>query len=285
VIDCPAAAAAAAAALWRKSGFTIIYTSSSMSAAFEVFCTMFARAIFIAACAAGSASALVSAIEMVDSACTSSGWEAGPFELADMLGARAVSQLLVEFGAICERQSRHVGVGLRLASHVTEIMCHSADCKSFWSWSKNGNKSNVSPGIAAIIQTITFRMDLPRMPLTFWNHYYIHLQILMAACEACLSLLRRRAVANPEVLDLLLVASGYPANQGGVIECARNTAALSDYEDMISFAGANALDSPSWREAYAAFFEWKAFPDRPRVMPCQSVSGLSRRSPAVERNG
>ena len=113
---------------------------------------------------------------------------------------------------------------------------------------------NVNPGIGDIIKAGLDRTNLPELPLTFWSHYCIHLQILMAASEACLSLLHRQAVANPEILDLLLVSSGYPANQGGVIECARNTFALSDYEAIVSVAGPDALDSSSWREACAAFF-------------------------------
>jgi hypothetical protein len=79
-----------------------------------------------------------------------------------------------------------------------------------------------------------------------WSHRFIHLQILMAACESRLTLLQRRAAPNPEILDLLIVASGYPANQGVVVKCSRTTFALSEYEYIISASGANALDSLSW---------------------------------------
>jgi enoyl-CoA hydratase/carnithine racemase len=288
---CAAAAAAAAAvssaaAICRRSGFAVIFTASSMSAGFEVFCAIFTRAIFIVTCAANSASAAVSAVKMIDTACTSSGWDVGPFELADKLGAPAVSALLVEYLAVCERHNLHIGIGLRVASQVIGLLRDStSSCKSFWSWSKNGTKVSVNSGIGGIIRTCADRMTLPHLPMDFWTHYYVHLSILMAASESCLSLLQRRAVANSEILDLLLVASGYPANQGGVIECARNTFALSEYEHMVSFAGTDALDSPSWRDAYAALFEWKSLTDRPRMAPCQSVSRLSRLPVSSRRIG
>ena len=124
--------------------------------------------------------------------------------------------------------------------------------------------------------TAMIQFNFPPLPLAAWTPHSIHLQILKSAAEACFALLQRNAVPNPEILDLLLVASGYPANQGGVLECARNTRALSDYESIVESAGADALDSPSWREAYGALFEWKIMTDRPRMMPCQSVAKLSR---------
>lgn len=281
-----AAAVSSAAAICRRSGFAVIFTASSMGAGFEVFCAIFARAIFIVTCTANSASAAVSAVKMVDTACTSSGWDVGPFELADKLGARALSAILVEYLAVCERHNLHIGIGLRVASQVMEIMRDStSSCKSFWSWSKNGKKGSVNSGIGDIIRTCADRMTLPQLPTDFWTHYYVHLSILMAASESCLSLLQRRAVANAEILDLLLVASGYPANQGGVIECARNTFALSDYEHMVSLAGTDALDSPSWRDVYAALFEWKSLADRPQMAPCHSVSRLSRLPVSSRRIG
>jgi hypothetical protein len=270
-------AAAAAAAISRASGCGVTFTQSSMGASFEVFCAIFSRAVFAVACMAESASAAVYAVEVVDVACASAGWDAGPFELADKLGAAAVHALLAEFVAICERQGRHIGKGLRVASRVMQQMCNSScSCKGFWVWSKHGKKTSVNSSVGRIIMTAMIQFNFPPLPLAAWTPHSIHLQILMSAAEACFALLQRNAVPNPEILDLLLVASGYPANQGGVLECARNTRALSDYESIVESAGADALDSPSWREAYGALFEWKIMTDRPRMMPCQSVAKLSR---------
>jgi enoyl-CoA hydratase/carnithine racemase len=283
LIDSAARAASSTASVFRTSGYGVSFTQSSMGAAFEVFCAIFARAVFIVACAAESASAAISAVEFVENACVNAGWDAGPFELADRLGAATLSKLLAEFTAICERQC-HVGNGLRVASLVLETLCDSASsCKTFWSFSRNDTRSSIHIGIGPIIKACADHFEFPKLPLTFWSHRFIHLQILMAACESCLTLLQRRAVPNPEILDLLIVASGYPANQGGVIECARNTFALSEYEYMISAGGANALDSLSWRDTYGAIFEWKILVDRPQMMPCQSVSRLSCQSPFARR--
>lgn len=256
-----------------------------MSASFEVFCAVFARALFIAACAARSepnaaAAAAAAALELVDTACDKSGWDAGPFELADKLGAGAMFTLLEQFEAMCQQQRRHIGNGLRVAARVMNVLRDQAStCKSFWVFSKNGTKTKASAGIGAVIQKAASELQLPQLPLASWSHHTIHLHILLAASEPCLSLLQRQAVPGPEMLDLLLVASGYPANQGGVLECARNTFALSDYESMVSSAGADALDNPSWRDTYDAAFERKIMTERPHVMPSGSVSKLSRRSP------
>jgi hypothetical protein len=110
--------------------------------------------------------------------------------------------------------------------------------------------------------------EFPKLPLTFWSQRFIHLQVLMTKSESCLTLLQGTAVPNPEILDLLIVASGYPTNQGGFMQCARNTFALSEYEYIISAGGAIALDSISWRHTYVAIFEWKILVDRPQMMPC-----------------
>ena len=282
-----ARAAAAAAAIARASGCGVTFTQSSMSASFEVFCAIFSRAVFAVACMAECASAAVFAVGVVDFACANVGWDAGPFELADKLGAAAVHALLVEFTIICERQVRHIGKGLRVAVRIMELLCKTSPPCTFWKWTQDGKKSSVNSRIGHIIKTGMGQLHFPSLPSAAWTPYSIHLQILMSAAEACFSLLQRQAVPNPEILDLLLVAAGYPANQGGVLECTRNTRALSDYESIVESAGPDALDSPSpaWREAYGALFEWRIMNDRPQMMPCQSISKLSRRAPVVQSDG
>jgi hypothetical protein len=280
-----ARAASAAAAVCRASGYGVVFTSSNMSASFEVFCSVFARAVFIVACSAASASEAVSAVEVVDLACISAGWDAGPFELADKLGPQTVLELLVEFISICERCGQHVGKGLRAARRIMETLSDStSNCFSFWSWSPLGKRLNVNSGIGLVIKNVTRHDQMPQISLDFFTDYFIHLHILMAAAQSCRSLLQRQAVPNPEILDLLLVAAGYPANQGGVLECARNTFALSDYEYIINSFGADALDGHAWCDAYEALFEGKIFPDRPQTKPCLSVSRLSHQSSVARKS-
>jgi hypothetical protein len=242
--------------------------------------------VFLTACAAESASAAGIALEMVDAACEKAGWNAGPFELADKLGVGAMRALLVEYTVICQRDGRPIGNGLRAAALVVNALNDPASsCKKFWSFSSKGRKMQPCPGIGAVIHKAASELQLPRLPPASRTPHSVHLHVLLAASESCLSLLRRRAVPSPEVLDLLLVAAGYPANQGGVLECARNTVALADYEAMVLSAGADALDSVSWRDTYHDVFEWKIMTDRPCVTRCQSVSALSCRPPAAERAG
>ena len=139
---------------------------------------------------AESASAAVYAVEVVDVACASAGWDAGPFELADKLGAAAVHALLAEFVAICERQGRHIGKGLRVASRVMQQMCNSScSCKGFWVWSKHGKKTSVNSSVGRIIMTAMIQFNFPPLPLAAWTPHSIHLQILMSATALVLPML------------------------------------------------------------------------------------------------